>query len=265
MGKWHPPIPAEAVYSDEVDALGPGLRLLWYCYNCLERDGTLVLSLTAASDALGKKYETVRNWWQLLKVSGIVSVLEDRGRSGYLLRIHDDWIDWHVLNNNYTNAQRANMPVEKSLNGAERSLNGFSTVAQRSDLPVETAMHGSHDPDHQPPPPNPPAPAARAGGGGGSEHPTETQRALVAFGFSAKNARRFRDLPLDAVQAELKAAKARGSGPGSLVLAWDICPPTAPPPPEQPANLPPAYYAAPPPPRTKRKRDEERHATTTKP
>ena len=50
MATWHPPIPAEAVYSEEVARLGSGLRLLLYCYNCVQRDGTLRLSLTQASD-----------------------------------------------------------------------------------------------------------------------------------------------------------------------------------------------------------------------
>jgi len=116
-----------------------------------------------------------------------------------------------------------------------------------------------------PPPPNPPAPAARAGGGGGFEQPTETQVALLTFGFNAKSAARFRDLPLDVVQAELRAARARGSGAGSLVEAWKVSPPTVPRPPDAPPNLPPAYYAAPPPPRVKRKLPEEHHATADKP
>lgn len=232
---WHPPIPAEAVYSDEVARLGAGLRLLWYCYNKVERDGTIELSIAAASSTLGTKYETVRNWWQLLKVSGIVSILEDRGRSGYLLRMHDDWIDWHVLSNNY-DTQRSNNPVENQLNGLERSFNGFSNDFQRSKNTVDTFGNKVLMDDQNPPPPTATEtastgeqPAQGGGGGGRSEEPTEVQRLLIRFGFSAPAAKRFRDLPLDAVQAELKAAKARGSGPGSLVEAWKIAPPTAPP------------------------------------
>jgi len=171
MGTWHPPIPADAVYRDEVDTLGSGLRLLWYCYNCLERDGTLILSLTVASEALGKKYETVRNWWQLLKKTGIVSVLEDRGHSGYLLRMCDAWIDWHVLDNNYTSAQRAILPAKEPLSAPERSFNGSSTVPQRSILPAEHNVYGTHDSDQAPPPTatetaSTGAQAARGGGGG---------------------------------------------------------------------------------------------------
>lgn len=152
MASWHPPIPAEAVYRPEVAQLGAGLRLLWYCYNGLERDGTIELSLTSASEAIGTPYATVRKWWALLLKVGIATVLQDKGRSGFLVRIADDWIDWHILERNYEPAQRPTKDVEKVLNGVERSFNDLSTHFERPFKDVEQNVYGTHDPDQAPPP-----------------------------------------------------------------------------------------------------------------
>lgn len=86
------------------------------------------------------------------------------------------------------------------------------------------------EPPIEPPPPEPIAKSPQPAGGGGGSEPTKTQRALVRFGFSAPMAKRFRNLPLDAVEAELKAAKARGTGPGGLVERWKVDPPGSAPP-----------------------------------
>ena len=134
--------------------------------------------------------------------------------------------------------QRAQRGVPNSAPPVPNSgtpLPEFEPPVPESDWGVPNSAYKVHDSisnqsDPPPPPPNPPAPAARAGGGGGSEHPTETQRALVRFGFSARSAARFRDLPLDVVQAELKAARQAGTGPGGLVERWKVDPPGSAPP-----------------------------------
>src|SRR5262245_60823700 len=128
---WHPPIPAEAVYRPEVAALGAGLRLLLYCYNCIDRDGTFTLSLTDAAEALNVEYETLRKWWQAIRKADIATVIKDMGHKGLRVQLGDDWIDWHVQKNNYsTAAQREDITVEEPLKGAQPPLNGSSTVAQ---------------------------------------------------------------------------------------------------------------------------------------
>lgn len=164
---WHPPIPSEAVYSEEVAQLGSGLRLLWYLYNGVQRDGTVKFSPSRASDALDTPYETVRNWWQLLKPMGIVTIKEDHGKQGYLLKFHDDWLDWHVMEANYkrpasTVGQRSNETAEP----VERSVNGFSIDFERSNetdepsaykvlhdsqesSPYAVSKNGKHTPDRQ--------------------------------------------------------------------------------------------------------------------
>lgn len=218
---WHPPIPSEAVYSTEVAQLGAGIRLLWYVYNKVLRDGTVEFSPKAASSALSVPYETVRNWWQLLRESGIVSVEQDKGKNGFILRVGDEWLDWHVMAANYPGAapvQRSNMPVETqdesasidfqrpdlTAETAERSVNGFSTVGQRSNTTVEgSAYKVLMDDQNPPPPPTPsapePAPAApgtapssAGGGGGGASAPSagrwrehEVYRLLRGAGIAA--------------------------------------------------------------------------------
>lgn len=138
---WHPPIPAEVVYRPEVATLGAGLRLLLYCYNCVGRDGAFTLSLAQATDALGVEYETLRKWWQALKKTQIVTVVKDMGHKGLHIKMHPDWIDWHVQSNNF---QRENITVEEPLSGPQRenitaqpSLNGSSTSPQRENITVE--------------------------------------------------------------------------------------------------------------------------------
>lgn len=150
---WHPPIPSEAVYSDEVAQLGSGLRLLWYLYNGVQRDGTVKFSPSRASDALDTPYETVRNWWQLLKPMGIVTIKEDHGKQGYLLKFHDDWLDWHVMESNYrrpasTVGQRSNETAEP----VERSVNGSSIDFERSNETAENNVYGTHDSQESSPP-----------------------------------------------------------------------------------------------------------------
>jgi hypothetical protein len=145
---WHPPVPAEAVYRSEVAALGAGLRLLLYFYNCVERDGTFTFSLTQATGALEVEYETLRKWWQAIKKAGIVTVVKDMGHSGLRVQMRRDWIDWHVQNNNFsTSAQRENTTVEGKKKPAQPSLNGSSTVPQRENITVEHNVYGTQDSD----------------------------------------------------------------------------------------------------------------------
>jgi hypothetical protein len=138
---WHPPIPSEAVYRPEVAELGAGLRLLWYLYNGVRRDGTVEFSIKRAADALNAPYETIRTWWQVLKKTDIVSTEADLGKKGFILKFDDEWLDWHVLERNYdtpvngssTKFERATQPVEK----LQASVNGSSTVLQRANDNVE--------------------------------------------------------------------------------------------------------------------------------
>ena len=196
---WHPPIPAEAVYSPEVAQLGAGLRLLWYLYNSVERDGRVSFSPKRAQLALSVPYETVRNWWQAIRESRIVTVELDKGKNGYILRFGDDWLDWHVMAANYGDVQRSNMPVETQEKPAstefqrsntaaqivEPSFNGFSTEFQRSNMPVEDPAYKVLIDSESPPPPPPTQPpranAAGAAGGGGEAAQESTDPVYAVF------------------------------------------------------------------------------------
>lgn len=150
---WHPPIPAEAVYRPEVATLGAGLRLLFYFYNSIGRDGEFNLSLTEATEALDVEYETLRKWWQAIKKTGIVTVVKDMGHNGLRVRMHRDWIDWHVQRNNFpADAQRENITVEDVSTATQPSLNGSSTSGQRENITVENNVYGTHDSHESPTP-----------------------------------------------------------------------------------------------------------------
>ena len=257
---WHPPIPSEAVYSTEVAQLGAGIRLLWYVYNKVLRDGTVEFSPKAASSALSVPYETVRNWWQLLRDSGIVSVVQDKGKNGYLLRFGDDWLDWHVMAANYGDVQRSNMPVETQEKSAstefqrsnmpveavQPSFNGVSTEFQRSNMPVEDPAYKvlMDDQDSPPPPPTQPprANAADAAGGGGGEvadapgrwrdHPVYqllTQKYGITY--ADRLMPKWQDAPADQVQKLLErlhkqhySANAPGVTAGRMYRALEVGP-----------------------------------------
>lgn len=142
MASWHPPIPAEAVYRSEVAALGAGLRLLLYFYNCVGRDGEFTLSLTQATESLAVEYETLRKWWQAIKKAEIVTVVKDMGHSGLRVQMKREWIDWHIHSSNFsTVAQREDFTVEGTLKDAQPSLNGSSTVPQREDFTVGSSSN----------------------------------------------------------------------------------------------------------------------------
>lgn len=101
MASWQPPIPAGALYSPDAVALGPGLALLAWCYDQVERDGSLLISLERAAAELGKPYGTVRDWWKGLKGGPFFAEITPKGRQGWLVRFTPRWLDWRLLQHNY--------------------------------------------------------------------------------------------------------------------------------------------------------------------
>jgi hypothetical protein len=61
---WHPPIPSGKLYSPDALTLGPALALLIWCYDGIQRDGTVEIRLDRAAEDMQVPYRTVRNWWQ---------------------------------------------------------------------------------------------------------------------------------------------------------------------------------------------------------
>lgn len=101
MASWHPPIPAGKLYSDDAIKLGPALAMLAWCYDGVQRDGTIEVSIEKAARDLNKPYRTVKDWWHLLRIGPFFSKATDKGRRGWVVTMANEWLDWHVMSNNY--------------------------------------------------------------------------------------------------------------------------------------------------------------------
>jgi hypothetical protein len=102
---WHPPIPTAKLYSEPALALGPALAMLVWCYDGVNRDGTIEVSLERASADIGKPYRTIKEWWRQLREGPFFTAIKDKGHKGWLVQMADDWLDWHVMSNNYPQGQ----------------------------------------------------------------------------------------------------------------------------------------------------------------
>lgn len=78
--------------------------LIW-CYDGVQRDGTIEVSLERATTDIGKPYRTIKEWWRQLREGPFFTEIKDRGHKGWLVRMADEWLDWHVMANNYPNRQ----------------------------------------------------------------------------------------------------------------------------------------------------------------
>lgn len=146
---WHPPIPRDVLYSPQAIALGPALALLGYCYDCVERDGTITIRLDRAADTIGKPYRTIKDWWAQVKGSGIFHELKDRGKKGWTARFDSDWLDWRIMQNNYGDVQ---VPVRGEIlpvNDGEGHFKDISSPCQGRDPaltpPAYKVLHDDHD------------------------------------------------------------------------------------------------------------------------
>lgn len=98
MASWQPPIPSGALYSKPARELGAGVVLLAYLYDKVRTDGWVEVNLHEASVAMDAPYPTVKSWWQMIKVSVILTEVQDRGRKGIRAKFDDYWLDWRTLN-----------------------------------------------------------------------------------------------------------------------------------------------------------------------
>ena len=105
MTTWQPPIPSGALYSPHAIALGPGLALLAWCYDQVERDGSIQISLEKAAADIGKPYGTIRDWWKALRgsegKSPFFSEITPCGRKGWRVVFRTRWLDWRIMRHNY--------------------------------------------------------------------------------------------------------------------------------------------------------------------
>lgn len=133
MATWHPPIPAGRLYSSEALDLGPALAMLVWCYDQIDRDGRIEVQLSAVATDIGKPYGTIKDWWRMLRAGPFFCEQIDRGKRGWVVRMSEDWIDWHVMKNNYpskssegrnVNPEENEVPVKApSKSGEGRNIN----------------------------------------------------------------------------------------------------------------------------------------------
>lgn len=98
MATWQPPIPGGALTSKPARQLGSALVLLAWCYEAVRReDCALDLHLTEAAADLEESYHTIKKWWAAIRTGPWFAEVTDRGKSGYRIRMADDWLDWRTF------------------------------------------------------------------------------------------------------------------------------------------------------------------------
>lgn len=141
MGAWHPPIPAKKLYSKDALDLGAGIALLIWCYDGIERDGHIDIELNTLTAEFGVSYRTLKEWWAALRDGPFFHKKEDRGRRGWRVWLADDWIDWHVMGNNYPATQGRNNALEDACSspaeGQEIALDPAQVPLKSRSSPAE--------------------------------------------------------------------------------------------------------------------------------
>lgn len=155
MTAWHPPIPAGKLYSPDATDLGPALAMLLWCYDRIQRDGTIDVQLPSAAADIGKPYGTIKDWWRQLRGGPFFCEAIDRGRRGWVVRLAEDWIDWHVMGNNYP-AQGRDVNLDEngegpliSLEEREGGVKAASRRRQGRDISLETSAYKEDQIDHK--------------------------------------------------------------------------------------------------------------------
>lgn len=129
MATWQPPIPSGALYSPAAVELGAGIALLAWCYDQIERDGSLQVRLEQAAADIGKPYGTVRDWWKLMKNGPFFSEVAPQGRKGWRAKFKTKWIDWRIVEKNY--------PQRRDFSDESEDTAGISAVSNDSENTAE--------------------------------------------------------------------------------------------------------------------------------
>ena len=145
---WHPPIPSGMLYSDAALQLGPGLAMLAWCYDNVQRDGSIEVHLNTAASDIGRPYGTIKDWWKMLRAGPFFCEQLDRGRRGWVVRLAEDWIDWHIMTNNQGRdvslKEQASSPSEGrniSLEDRQVPVKSPSSLGEGRDVSLETAAY----------------------------------------------------------------------------------------------------------------------------
>lgn len=137
MATWHPPIPAKKLYSKEALDLGAGLALLIWCYDGIERDGHVDIELNKLTAEFSVSYRTMKDWWAALRDGPFFRKKEDRGRKGWRVWLANEWIDWHVMGNNYPDVEGQNIALEQNDEGPLITLEELEVPLKSRSSPAE--------------------------------------------------------------------------------------------------------------------------------
>jgi hypothetical protein len=169
MATWQPPIPQGALYSKPARDLGPALALLGWCYDAVQRDGWLNLSIKEAAGAMDEPYHTVKKWWGRLRDSEFFTEVVDHGRDGFKVRFADEWLDWRILSTRAVKERSRTdevpeMVLETAQPIAQGALKDCSRSDEGSDLVLEEKCikeDKSQETDHSDGAPAVPPPAPK--------------------------------------------------------------------------------------------------------
>jgi len=148
MRRWHPPVPAGKLYSGPALDIGPALAMLLWCYDGIQRDGTIEVSIETAALEIGKPYRTVKDWWKQLREGGFFAEMKDHGRNGWTVRLADEWIDWRIMAHNYPDNEGRKAALEQENEGqktapdtAQVPLKSRSSPGEGRKAALETSAH----------------------------------------------------------------------------------------------------------------------------
>lgn len=145
---WHPPIPAGRLYSSDALDLGPALAMLIWCYDNVNRDGTIEVQLPQVTTDIGKPYGTIKDWWRMLRLGPFFCEQIDRGKRGWVVRMAEDWIDWHVMANNYPSKSSESRDI--NLEDVESSVKAASKRRQSRNVNLEETAYKEIQHDQNP-------------------------------------------------------------------------------------------------------------------
>lgn len=139
--------------------------LIW-CYDQIDRDGRIEVQLPAVATDIGRPYGTIKDWWRMLRAGPFFCEQIDRGRRGWVVRMSEDWIDWHVMGNNYPSkptsqpssdfeetqsaASKSGESRNVNLNDGESSVKAPSKSSKGRNVSLESSAYKEDHHDQKP-------------------------------------------------------------------------------------------------------------------
>jgi hypothetical protein len=120
--------------------------MLVWCYDNIERDGRIEIQLNKLAVEFGKSYRTIKDWWAALREGPFFCEQIDRGKRGWVVRMSEDWIDWHVMANNYPVYEGQHPALDDNGQGQHPALKGRQVPVKSPSSPDEgrdTALESS--------------------------------------------------------------------------------------------------------------------------